>query len=593
VTNVIHLGYEVGTGEPVEIPLRHTAVTGQTQESGKTTTLEAMAVRSGLDIVAPLTKRGEGSFLLKHEIPAYFRQPAITDATPMWKWVASILEATQGEKMGKERAAIIQASHGCRTLEEVHANIKKFLHGERTTVQKPVGKRGKVKLEEKWARKPATGFMKDMYVCLDAYFQIVLPQIAAMDFSDTLELRPGVNVQDLTEESDEIQMLIVRSDIECIYRDRKNTGIIVPEAAKLLPLRRNTPVRLASEMLTRQGLALGNFLWLDTQDLANVATETLKSMGVWLIGKQAERNEVKRVIDYIPVAPPVRMVDIQKLRKGQFYVVSGGEARKVYVQPAWMTAAHAEAIARGEEEVDSARDILKEYAHEHKKETPKSTRVTGMGLQSLPEGMPSIGADVRNDGQGERSSAFNRSAETDSSSEDEAMWKEKYEELKADFDNLQSRYDLLARRIESVAAAPAVISGDMGEWFKKFPKESLEATYQYVRKRMREENPEDLLVGISKQEIRVKTERPVMNVDANGSLFGRICQLTAEGFFKQPQGAKAATAEAVRRGWCHPKTPVMRIADPLDELAKMGFLTRETDGYQIVAGVKINLESGV
>lgn len=39
---MIKLGYEIPTGELVEIPLKHLAVTGQTQESGKTTTLEAV-----------------------------------------------------------------------------------------------------------------------------------------------------------------------------------------------------------------------------------------------------------------------------------------------------------------------------------------------------------------------------------------------------------------------------------------------------------------------------------------------------------------------------------------------------------------------
>lgn len=34
----VRLGFEVGTGDPVDIPIRHMAVTGQTQEAGKTTT---------------------------------------------------------------------------------------------------------------------------------------------------------------------------------------------------------------------------------------------------------------------------------------------------------------------------------------------------------------------------------------------------------------------------------------------------------------------------------------------------------------------------------------------------------------------------
>lgn len=32
--DTVLLGYEIGTGEPVSVPLRHLAVTGQTQASG-------------------------------------------------------------------------------------------------------------------------------------------------------------------------------------------------------------------------------------------------------------------------------------------------------------------------------------------------------------------------------------------------------------------------------------------------------------------------------------------------------------------------------------------------------------------------------
>lgn len=32
-TSAVHLGFEVGTGKPVAIPLKHMVVTGQTQEA--------------------------------------------------------------------------------------------------------------------------------------------------------------------------------------------------------------------------------------------------------------------------------------------------------------------------------------------------------------------------------------------------------------------------------------------------------------------------------------------------------------------------------------------------------------------------------
>jgi hypothetical protein len=38
---------------------------------------------------------------------------------------------------------------------------------------------------------------------------------------------------------------------------------------------------------------------------------------------------------------------------------------RVYVQPAWMTGLHAEAIARGEEPVESAREVVRDFDKEH------------------------------------------------------------------------------------------------------------------------------------------------------------------------------------------------------------------------------------
>ena len=44
----VALGFEVPTGIAVEIPLRHMAVCGQTQEAGKTTALEGLITRAGV-----------------------------------------------------------------------------------------------------------------------------------------------------------------------------------------------------------------------------------------------------------------------------------------------------------------------------------------------------------------------------------------------------------------------------------------------------------------------------------------------------------------------------------------------------------------
>lgn len=96
----IRLGFAVGSGEPVDIPAQHMVVTGQTQQAGKTTTLEALIKRSGLTAVAFITKRGEGSFRESREIAPYFRERAD------WQFVSAVLEATLHEHSASQIVAI-------------------------------------------------------------------------------------------------------------------------------------------------------------------------------------------------------------------------------------------------------------------------------------------------------------------------------------------------------------------------------------------------------------------------------------------------------------------------------------------------------
>ena len=60
--NEILLGYEIKTAKPVKIKPSHLIVTGVTQLSGKTTTLETLIKRSGLKAIVFKTKIGERSF---------------------------------------------------------------------------------------------------------------------------------------------------------------------------------------------------------------------------------------------------------------------------------------------------------------------------------------------------------------------------------------------------------------------------------------------------------------------------------------------------------------------------------------------------
>lgn len=577
----IHLGYEIGTGRAVEIPLRHTAVTGQTQESGKTTTLEGLISRSQLRAVAYVTKRGESSFHVMNPIPPYFQERAD------WKFVQSLLEASTETKLKFEQSWIMRASEGARTLQDVRNNIRKFIHGvPDLTPRKAKKKKRDAEDDEpkkRWITKPARGLSGDIYYVLDKYLDDVMPQIQELPYSTKLQLAPGVNVMDLRDYEFPLQALVVRSVIDWTREHEENTINVIPEAWKFAPKQKGSPVRQSAEELIREGGALKNFLWIDSQDLAGVADVLMRQVGVWLFGVQRAKHEIERALDHMPEGLPARRprpADIATLGKGQFYVCFGREMFKVYVQPAWMTAAHAEAIARGEEDVESAREILKDF-----------DKSSAAAAQSPPKLLARAKAATGREASGTAAADVNPRTDprtiAPNSDLEEAVWKEKYEALKSEFDDLREAHDALAERIrlsaaegETVLHAPARSNGGGGAT-------DFEGIYAYFRKRAAED-PVILQLLQQHPELRVKRERRLLEMN-DTSTPGRIALLIAEKFFDSPQNSGQVTSEFKRRGWFERKTSNAAVLKPLAQISEMGFLTRDGSNYQSVPGMKVNI----
>ena len=361
---MILLGWEIGTGKRVEIPeTGHLAWFGQTQLSGKTTALEAIAFRGKLRAVAFITKQGEGGFLTGRMIPPYFSEPTNDEEQPLWRWVKSILEASQARRLTFEESWIIRCCEDPRqakTLADVHANIKALLGGEFATVTKGRGKRAKQ--IQKTIRRPVSGINAGVYTSLKAYFDIVMPQLARLPYTKKLELHSGLNVMDLREYAMETQALVIRSVMEWVYQHEKGVRVIVPEAQDFVPQGKNSPVKMACETLVRKAGANKNFMWLDSQDMAAVDKIMLRACSIVGIGVQTEMHEIDRSLAGL-FTPQLRPVDIARLKIGEFFVRTP-EARvtKCYVQPAWMSSElHAQAIAKGEESVSSARQMLRAF----------------------------------------------------------------------------------------------------------------------------------------------------------------------------------------------------------------------------------------
>lgn len=310
----IKIGYQVGTGAEVNVPLHHTVITGITQLSGKTTTLEALIHRSGLKAVAFRTKRGEGGFKKARQIPPFFRER--TD----WMFVEALLEAAMNERMKFERGSIMRVCEGARTLRAVWKNVQDMLP-------------------------KARGINQEILTRLDGYMKLVIPEIERITFSTTLNLLPGVNMIDLIGLREEMQCLVVASVIQEINDKHSGIIVIVPEANEFLPQQRGSPAKLPALRLARKGAAVGNYLWMDTQDIAGVDKTHLKQVGLWILGIQTEENEVVRTLKHIPNLPKPTATQIRGLNLGHFYGCYGGQVKHIYAQPIWLSDEDAKIVA--------------------------------------------------------------------------------------------------------------------------------------------------------------------------------------------------------------------------------------------------------
>ena len=227
------------------------------------------------------------------------------------------------ERMKLERSFIIKASHGTTSLRQVYENIKK---------QRRDAKRG---------------FDESVWTNLQAYFEKVLPQLENTPMTKDLLLSPGVNVMDLGHLSEEVQGLVIAACLEEIWKTGRDTVVVVPEAWKFIPQARGNPVKWAAQHVIREGGASGIFLVLDSQDVTNIDKAVLKSVDTWLLGRQREINEVRRVLAQIAVTPKPTPQQVMTLGVGHFYVASGDWCKLVYVQPRWMDEAVARAVAMG------------------------------------------------------------------------------------------------------------------------------------------------------------------------------------------------------------------------------------------------------
>jgi hypothetical protein len=533
VKGKVHLGYEVGSGEPVSIPVRHMAITGQTQESGKTTALEALISRSGLKSVAFITKRGEASFQSGRRILPFFKER--TD----WQFVESILESIMRERMSFKRPWLMRSCEGAKTLADIQSRAHDLM------------------------KKSKNAFSEDMYMLLSAYFETVVPLIASLPKIGKLDLQPGLNVMDLLKYPEELQMLVISSTLEWIYRHESDVITVIPEAWKFVPQGRKTPAKLIVEKLAREGAGLKNYIWMDAQDLAGVEKMLLRAAAVWMIGVQREANELKRAISNMPegVKRP-KAAQVAQLELGQFYVCHGQYLQRAYVQPAWMDDEGARAIALDPKKIHSvSRDSHNPTREPEKADPPQPP--AGPAGPELPAG-----------GLVDEPGLPEREAEEMPRTYTATELKQVVPEI--DDSGVSKLLDFLNNGI--IGHTPKDFSAN-GSPRSPLPADEASLVAKVVEQIRRD--PTLIRLAAVKPAIEIKISPRVLNLDDSGTK-GKIARLMSEHWFDKPRTFTEIKNELVRRG-LEPKTPNVRISEPLKQFTQDGFFWRGDNSSYILA----------
>src|SRR5579859_1416833 len=549
---MIDLGYELGSGARVKIPLNHMAILGQTQLSGKTTTMEAVALRAGVRAISFITKPGEKSFRQRMMIPAFFSESTQEE---FWKHVVSMLEYRSEVKLGwRERGVVI----------ELCQDYKK--EGSRIGMPDAKGKSKRERLKYSW-KAPKT--LAEFLANVNGYQEYARGSEEMICIQLREFLKPVISEIEKTELSDGLKALVIRSVIEWVHKHGRKIVVIIPEAWKFIPEGRSTPVKLALEGLIREGAGVGNFVWMDSQDLRGVDKKLLRSVIVWLFGVQRQRNEVANTLDSIPDHPKPSATEIMQLGKGEFYVCYGTTLVRTYVQPAGMEDAHAQAIARGEERPESWTQIVRSLDEE---DSPRETRVTHDNEEPIGSADEQRGA-----AQPEQQSASRSSvAESDAARLEEnrdpedAMWKEKHEQfLKEVHQPLVEAHDALVERVRklegmspSKSSLTEPVAGYQGQSRGKpaeaptlnsasaaaFSNGHLDTVWNYIVARAGNEKPPALLKLLMQHpELTINVERKVIDIDYE-TVPGAIAKLIADKYFDQPHNGYQTFLELQRRG---------------------------------------------
>jgi len=364
----------------------------------------------------------------------------------------------------------------------------------------------------------------------------LIDAMGSVEISAHLRLEPGVNVMDLSKADDAVKQLAVYSTVKAVLKKGKNTVIVIDELPEFAPQGQGTPSKSMITQAIRKGGAKGVWLWLSGQTVTGVDKQVLKQAMIWILGHQRELNEAKRTLDQIPFKTGLKVEDVMTLPVGHFIVCTDEWAHLTYVQPSGVDAETARKVALGE---ISPREVM----------------------------------------------------------EDESVWKEKYERLKADYDKAKRELDIVLENMKKLEKKVEDLRY-LEEWKAEYGDKHIKELKSKLEKANRElklfnnlktilgeilpttrvqtppSTPNTLSVNVTSTvtDFNVKVQRETLEA-SDRDLTGQILLLAANGWFDEKRRISTVRSELYRAYNVSPRPGTVETA--LADLVSKGILNRE------------------
>lgn len=527
MTDTISLGYRVMDGTPVSIPIFHTAITGQTQYSGKTTTIKKMATeasKKGYKVLIFDTKEQEEDYDdFGDAVPVVMRQQLDSFA------LLGLLESIFKHRLSIYYGTLSRLCERAKDFDDVIRNATKL---------------------EATAK---SGFLQDAARTLKDLLVRLQSQTENKQTVDELRLPNDINRMVINDFDLQAQQIIVNTALEDVLRKyKKNVIVVIDEAFKFIPEGYSSACRHTLQRVITQGAKSGLYIWIGTQFLATTDKDPLKACAVKIIGTQDHPTEIKHSMALIPGGK--KYADIfMKLQKGHF-IVTAKEIKEpviVYVQKIGVPDAVAIQVAKGEIDVNS---LI--YAPK-----PKPTKEVAVAAVQTTKNTPP------------RPYAYGE----EQIEEMITMALAKYVTRK----ELESMGEWMSGRISEMFGKIGVVSKDV----EVLRTDMLTTIAQTVKPDM--SVVESKVITLIDEQPQIKIIKKIKNITVNGKdLHGVIYTMIAGGMFDQHLTGEGVIKEVHSRG---KKAARFAVWKALQEIAAMGFLRIHKGRpamYKIVDGMK-------